>query len=252
MAVSVVVLIVNHGHLARPITGINSFIKSPNIQFTNPIALMSFIVYAIFAYGGMETTGGIVNQVNNPKKNYPRGIIIAAIIMTLTYSFSIFFVGVTTNWNKVLGNEKVNLGNITYVLVNNLGFVTAKTFGLSNGIAILFGGSGTQKFYLILTDMGNISSAVPYLFLIGAFPFFKRLQEIDRPFVFFKPGWKTKVIMIIMMFIITLGIGFTAIQPIISKDFETAFWTIIGPLFFGLLGWLLYENGIRNIKLLEK
>lgn len=139
MSVSVVVLIVNHGHLARPITGINSFIKSPNIQFTNPIALMSFIVYAIFAYGGMETTGGIVNQVNNPKKNYPRGIIIAAIIMTLTYSFSIFFVGVTTNWNKVLGNEKVNLGNITYVLVNNLGFVTAKTFGLSNGIAILFG-----------------------------------------------------------------------------------------------------------------
>ncbi|WP_318639688.1 APC family permease [Fructilactobacillus sanfranciscensis] len=118
--------------------------------------------------------------------------------------------------------------------------------------AISFGGSGTQKFYLILTDMGNISSAVPYLFLIRAFPFFKRLQEIDRPFVFFKPGWKTNITVIIMMFIITLGIGFTAIQPIISKDFETAFWTIIGPLFFGLLGWLLYENGIRNIKLLEK
>ncbi|WP_429970936.1 glutamate/gamma-aminobutyrate family transporter YjeM [Fructilactobacillus sp. Tb1] len=325
VVVSIVVLIANHGHLAQPVTGLSSFVQSPNAQFGNPIALMSFVVYAIFAYGGMETTGGVVDQVENPKKNYPRGIIIAAIAMTLIYSLSIFFVGVTANWHQVLGNSSVNLGNITYVLTNNLGYVTAKTFGASSGVAIQvgnwfarfaglsmfisyvgaffvliysplksfiegsderiwpkkmialnkhgmpsfamwlqavivalvifaisFGGAGAQKFYLILTDMGNISSTFPYLFLVAAFPFFKRLKGIDRPFVFFKNGWKTNLIVIVMFIVLALGISFTAIQPMLDGDFETAFWTIAGPIFFGLVGLILYQFGLSRIKKSEK
>lgn len=39
---------------------------------------------------------------------------------------------------------------------------------------VAFGGSAAQRFYLILTDMANVSTSFPYLFLVGAFPFFKK------------------------------------------------------------------------------
>ena len=50
---SLVVIIMNHGQLAQPINGWQSFIVSPNKDFQTPITIISFVVYAVFAYGGM-------------------------------------------------------------------------------------------------------------------------------------------------------------------------------------------------------
>ncbi|USS85313.1 glutamate/gamma-aminobutyrate family transporter YjeM [Fructilactobacillus myrtifloralis] len=314
---SIVVLILHHGQLAEPIHGLSSFIKSPNPLFASPIALLSFVVYAIFAYGGMESVGGVVDEVDHPKRTFPRGVIIAGILMAIIYSGAIFFVGVTANWHTVLGNNQVNLGNITYVLLNNLGVVFGQAIGVSHPVAltmgswlarfaglsmfiaylgsffvliyspiksfiegsdpqiwpkrvtklnrhgmpafamwlqaaavtvvilaISFSGSGAQKFYLILTDMANISSTFPYLFLVGAFPFFKRLSGIERPFVFYKNRIMTNVVVTIILIILILGIGFTAVEPLLEHDYQTAFWTIFGPVVFGLIGWLMYEFGL--------
>ena len=46
---SIIVLIAHHGVLAQGITGIKSFTTSPNHNFQSPIAIISFLVYAIFA-----------------------------------------------------------------------------------------------------------------------------------------------------------------------------------------------------------
>ncbi|USS86678.1 glutamate/gamma-aminobutyrate family transporter YjeM [Fructilactobacillus cliffordii] len=319
VVLSVIVLILHHGQLAEPIHGMSSFIKSPNPLFASPIALLSFVVYAIFAYGGMESMGGVVDEVDNPKKTFPKGVMIAGVLMAIIYSGTIFFAGVTANWHVVLGNGKVNLGNITYVLLNNLGFVFAQSLGLSHSVAITvgnwlarfaglsmflaylgsffvliyspiksfiegsdpqiwpkrvtnlnqhgmpsfamwlqaaavslvifaisFSGSGAQQFYLILTDMANISSTFPYLFLVGAFPFFKKIPDIERPFVFYKNRIMTNVVVVIILVILVLGIGFTAVEPLLEHDYQTAFWTIFGPVAFGLIGWLMYEVGLRK------
>ena len=42
---------------------------------------------------------------------------------------------------------------------------------------VSFGGKSAQQFYTVLTDMNNITSSVPYLFLILAFPFFQADQK---------------------------------------------------------------------------
>lgn len=55
---SVFILIANHGHLAQPINHLSDFATSPSAQFQNPIAMISFVIYAIFAYGGLESMGG--------------------------------------------------------------------------------------------------------------------------------------------------------------------------------------------------
>ncbi|KID42176.1 glutamate/gamma-aminobutyrate family transporter YjeM [Fructilactobacillus fructivorans] len=322
---SVIVWVLNKGQLAEPVNGAKSFIQSPNPLFVTPIAIMSFVVYAIFAYGGMESIGGVVDKVKNPTKTFPRGVIIAAIIMAVIYSGSIFLVGITANWHSVVGKSSVNLGNITYVLMNNLGYVFAKTFGFSAGSAMEFGrfmarvaglgmfipylgsffvliyspiksfiegsnpdlwpkkvvqlnkhgmpgfamwiqafvvvavifvisfsGNNAQQFYLILTDMANISTTFPYLFLVGAFPFFKKLKNVPRPFVFYKNQIVTNIMVAIILIVLVLGIGFTAVQPILIHDYTTAFWTIAGPITFALVGWIMYEYNSRHSKKVAK
>lgn len=57
IVVSFTVLFANHFQLAEPIHGPKTFITSPNPQFQTPIAIVSFVVYAIFAYGGWNRWG---------------------------------------------------------------------------------------------------------------------------------------------------------------------------------------------------
>jgi len=316
---SIVIVILNHGQLAEPINGIHSFISSPNPQFSSPMALMSFVTYAVFAYAGMESMGGITDSMDKPEKTFPKGLIISTIAITIMYSLSIFLWGISTNWSSVLGKSQVNLGNITYVLMNNLGLVLGKAMGLSavtsatighwlarlTGLSmfmaylgsffvlvysplksfilgsspklwpkkmtklnkvgmpaysmwlqaivvavfiflVAFGGSAANEFYLILTDMGNVSTSFPYLFLIGAFPFFKRRQDLERPFVVYKNRAFTNTVVTVVLVILVGGIGFTCLQPIMDHDYMTAFWTIIGPIFFGAVAWIFYHNAQKR------
>ena len=79
------------------------------------------MVFAIFAYGGIEAVGGLVDKTDKPEKNFAKGIIIAAIVISIGYSLAIVLWGVSANWQQVLGARSTNLGNITYVLMTSLG-----------------------------------------------------------------------------------------------------------------------------------
>lgn len=307
---SIIILFANHFHLAQPMTG-QSFIKSPNPQFQSGIAIVSFLVYAIFAYSGTESLGSVVDSVKQPERNFPKGMLIATILTTVLYALMIFMWGWSTNWDKVINHGSVNLGNITYVLMANLGVVLGDSIGVTHATALIigslfarltglamlmayfgsfslivysplkaliagsaewlwsdrmkstnhkgmpsfamwiqcvlvcivifavaFGGSAADKFYLILTDMSNVSTAAPFLFLIAAFPFFKKRTDLNRPFVVYKKQSTANVISTIVFLVILFGIIFSCAQPIIDKDYQTAFWTIIGPILFGLIAWL--------------
>lgn len=313
MAVSLLVFILSGGHLAEPAT-VQNFTHSPNPSFQTPIAVISFIVYALFAYGGLETSSGVIDSVDKPEKTFPKALIIAMVVMTGLYVFNIFMAGVATNWHKTLGGSKVDLANVEYVLINNLGLVTGHSLGLSHsasvalgtafsrfaGIAdvlagisaafvmvyspiksfiegcdphllpknltklnkhnmpehamwlqaiivsvvilfISFGGSGAQQFYTILMDMMNVSSSAPYLFLIGAYPFFKMKKNLDRPFVFVKNMKLVWTITIIVWLVVAVGIIFTCIEPLFTHDYMTSFWTAIGPVAFGIIGLIWYS-----------
>ena len=318
---SFVVLFANGGHLAEPIHGLSSFVNSPNSQFQSPIAFVSFVVYAVFAYAGAESLGGVTDSMDQPEKTFPRGLIIATVVITIAYSSSIFLWGISTNWQHVLGGNQVNLGNITYVLMNNLGVVLGRSLNLSTATAtilgtlfarfaglsmfiaylgsffvlvysplksfimgsnpkfwpkkmttlnkhhmpayamwiqaiivavmiflVAFGGSTAAKFYTILTDMGNVSTSFPYIFLIGAFPFFKRRHDLERPFeIYTNRGW-TNLIVAVVLIVISGGIIFTAAYPIMTHDYYTAFWTIIGPVFFGAVAWAFLAFRTRQTK----
>lgn len=321
--VSLIVIIANKGALAQPIQGPKSFIVSPNPQFQTPIAIISFVVYAIFAYGGMESLGGVTDSMEKPEKTFPRGLIIASIFVILSYVIMIFMVGFSVNYKRDIAGGNVNLGNITYAVFNLTGVAMGKALGWSaaatHGMGVLmtrfvafaqllgfsgalfvliyspiksfiegsnpklwpkymtklnkhgmpahamwiqaivvciiifsvaFGGSAAKRFYQILTDMANVSTCFPYLFLIGAFPFFKK-KDIERPFEVFHNRFWTDVLVVFVEAILIVGIVFTCVQPILEGDWQTAIWTIAGPVVFAIVALIFYQisakkNGVKD------
>lgn len=135
LLVSGAILLLNGGHFAQPL----DFTASPNLGYQSGLAMLSFVVFAIFAYGGIEAVGGLVDKTEKPEKNFAKGIIIAALVISIGYSLAIVLWGVSANWQQVLSNHSTNLGNITYVLMTSLGATLGQALHLSPQAAALTG-----------------------------------------------------------------------------------------------------------------
>jgi amino acid transporter len=143
---AIVVFIGNHGHLAEPIAGFSSFTTSPNSAYSgNIISSFAFVVFAIFAYGGIEVVGGLVDETENAEKTFPKGVVISAVIISIGYSLGIFLVGVFTNWSNVMNDKSVHLGNAAYVVMANLGYSLGNAFGASEATSVAMG-HGVARF----------------------------------------------------------------------------------------------------------
>lgn len=137
---AIVIFMANGGHMAQPIEGFKSFAQSPNPKYIgNPIMTLAFVVYALFAYGGIEAVGGLVDQTENPEKNFPKGVMVAAAVISIGYSLLILCIGVFTNWASVMAVKDVNLGNASYIVMSNLGVSLGTTFGASQATSIVMG-----------------------------------------------------------------------------------------------------------------
>ena len=136
----IIVLFLNKGKLAQPIVDISkSFTVSPNPAYKTMISIFSFLTYAIFAFGGLEVIGGLVDQTENAEKTFPKGVTIAAIVIAIGYSIGIFACGLFTNWQNVLSVEGVHMGNVAYILMQNLGFELGVAFGVGADTALTIG-----------------------------------------------------------------------------------------------------------------
>lgn len=136
----VLVLALNGGEFATPINDLmHTFTTSPNPSYQSPLSILSFFTFAIFAYGGIEAVGGLVDQTEKAEKTFPRGVTIAAIVISIGYSLGIFIIGTFINWENVLSLPGVNTANVTYVIMNNLGYNIASVLGLAEATALTVG-----------------------------------------------------------------------------------------------------------------
>ncbi|MCE2141516.1 glutamate/gamma-aminobutyrate family transporter YjeM, partial [Streptococcus thermophilus] len=88
------------------------------------VAFIAFLVFAVFAYGGVESIAGLVDQTHEPEKNFPRGIITSALIIAVGYSVAILSVGFFVDysqWIPAIKDGSMNLGTVPYMLLQNLG-----------------------------------------------------------------------------------------------------------------------------------
>lgn len=315
---SLAVIILNHGKLAEPINGWQSFIVSPNKSFQTPITIISFVVYAVFAYGGMETVGGVINNMKKPEREFPKGLIIGSLFTIISYVLMIFMTGFSVNYQKDILGSSANTGNITYIVYATLGRALGHALKLSPHFSIIigevftraialsglmgmtgaffvllyspiksfimgsdarlwpkaatklnkhgvpanamwaqsifvclliavvsFGGSAAASFYQILTDMGNVAATAPYIFLIGAFPFFLKKNYPRKFRVFTNYKW-TVALVVFVEIIVCTGILFTILEPVLEHQYATAFWTAFGPVFFALIAYIFFEVSKRK------
>ena len=134
---SLIVFFANGFQAAQPLK-LSEFTHSPNPAYGTILAVLGFLVFAIFAYGGLEAVGGLVDQTENANKTFPKGIKISAIVIGVGYSLAILMVGLFTNWQEVLSSPDVRMANVAYVVIKNLGVKLGEVFGLSpHGIEVM-------------------------------------------------------------------------------------------------------------------
>jgi len=184
---AIIVFILNKGQFKEPITSAMSFVNSPNPAYHSVISMLSFLVFALFAYGGIEAASGLVDQTENPEKTFPRGILIAAAIISVGYSLGIFLIGIFTNWTATLSGENVNMANVAYVVMNNLGFTLGNSLGLTDALSIQIGNWIARfvglSMFLALTGAFFTLSYAPLKQLIEGTPakFWPgKMSEIDK------------------------------------------------------------------------
>lgn len=136
---AITVLIANKGELAEPILSAATFTSSPNPAYQSSISIISFSVFAIFAFGGIEVVGGLVDETANPTVTFPKGLTLAAMIISIGYCLGIFMIGIFTNWNDVLSSDSVNMANVAYVVMKNLGYSLAHALGATEALALKAG-----------------------------------------------------------------------------------------------------------------
>ena len=160
---SIVMIIARHGQLEQPFAGMESLKVPLNAAYQgSPIMILSFIVYALFAYGGIEAVGGLVDKTENPEKNFPKGIVTAAMVIVVGYALLIMLVGSFTNYNEILGSDNITLGNVSYVIMSNFAASFGKAFGLSEAaqVALAHGFARVYALIMLLALMGAMFTLV--------------------------------------------------------------------------------------------
>lgn len=134
---NVTLLVLHHGTFAQPITG-NFLLHSSNPDYQGLLGNLGFFIFGITAFGGLDTVASLVDRVGKNKRRFPLAILIAAILITITYLLGIFFWGASANWAQIFANRQVSLGNAMYYLMFNLGHQLGAALGLhAAGIALL-------------------------------------------------------------------------------------------------------------------
>lgn len=136
----IAILYLNDNQLAQPIANVvEAFTISPNPDYHSTLSTISFLTFAIFAYGGIEAVGGLVDQTENAQKTFPKGVAISAVVISIGYALGIFIIGIFTNWEAILAVPGVNRANVTYVVMQNFGYVLASLLGAHNDLALSVG-----------------------------------------------------------------------------------------------------------------
>ncbi len=96
--------------------------------------------FVFVSFGGLLNVANIAEEVKNPKKNLPLGIIISVIVVTILYTFSVIITtGVLTS-NEFVNSlapiadaAKKSIGNVGYIAITiaaSLAFITTANAGI--------------------------------------------------------------------------------------------------------------------------
>ena len=114
----IIVFFINGMQLQEPLN-MTTILQSPNADFQSVIPALGFVVFAVFAYGGVEAMAGIADDLQNPQRDLKRGIFIAGAFTVFCYVFGFLMVGSIMSWSEFGGN--VGSLQSLFIIMYNLG-----------------------------------------------------------------------------------------------------------------------------------
>lgn len=120
-------------------TGISSIFTGPNPGYNGVLNMFGFLVFAIFILGGMESSAGLIDKVDNPKKNVPKAMILSGIIISVLYILIVVICGMILNWKTTFDQPNVNLFNYPIYMIQQEFFALGQYLGMSQSASIQLG-----------------------------------------------------------------------------------------------------------------
>lgn len=164
------VLVANGFQLAEPMS-MTALVTSPNPDYQSIVPFLGFMVFACFAFGGVEAMAGIAEDLENPERDLKKGIYMASIFITIGYVVGFLAVGAIMSWS-MFPEGGVNSLNTLYIIMQNLGIALGEMMGMANPEQLgmlLYRVSGISMFLAFVGAFITLSYA-PLKQLISATP----------------------------------------------------------------------------------
>lgn len=95
------------------------------------IEQLAFLIFAITAFGGLDTIASLVDKTGKQKTRFPKLLILSSILVVICYFLGILLWSGSTDLTTLKENGSIHLGNLMYELMENLGYSVGRSFGLS-------------------------------------------------------------------------------------------------------------------------
>lgn len=202
-------------------TKVSSYFYGPNPSYSSILPAIGFMVFAIFVYGGMENSAGLVDKVDNPKKNVPKAILVSSIAITVLYIVIVLITGMVCNWQETFGTGTANLQNLTVFITQQEFYRLGVLLGIDPNHALLLG----QWVNRILSILGLIGlTSIPLRIYSPIKHMFEGMPKgmlPDRILKINKHGVAGNAVavqtIIVVFFVLLLGFGGGSVSQIFNK-----------------------------------
>lgn len=93
---------------------------------------LSFLIFAITAFGGLDTIASLVDKTGKQKKQFPKLLIYSSLFVVACYFLGILLWSGGTDLTNLKANHTIHLGNLMYELMENLGYACGQALSLSS------------------------------------------------------------------------------------------------------------------------
>ncbi|MGX7151145.1 amino acid permease [Enterococcus ureasiticus] len=123
------------------------------------IEQLSFLIFAITAFGGLDTIASLVDKTGKQKKQFPRLLIYSSFLVVLCYFLGILLWSGGIDLNSLKANNTVHLGNLMYELMEKLGHAL--------GHALSFSSPHSQILAQLFTRFTALTLLLSYISLLS-------------------------------------------------------------------------------------
>ena len=121
---------------------------------------LSFMIFAITAFGGLDTVASMVDKTGREKRTFPRLIITSSLLIVFCYFAGLLLWSGALDWQQLKKDPSLHLGNLMYGLMNTAGQQLGQALGTGPASAAVLGQLFTRltALTLLASYIGLISS----------------------------------------------------------------------------------------------